>query len=165
MADEQIKMVEELARELVDYRDQKKQCEEALKDINKKIKDVEEKKLADLLDELQISKITLDDMDIKRTCVFHGGYTKHTDKEAFQFLFDSNNDGALKKHIIIDMEACQRASIELDVAGIPYQIEYSIHHATLSSILKELVESGKFSTDDMDKYSVYVQPQVKIKTK
>ena len=78
-------------------------------------------------------------------------------------MFDSNNDGALKKHLIVDLEAYPRAGFVLMEHDIEYETEYSIHHATLSSIIKELVESGQFSTDDIERYSVYVQPQIKIK--
>jgi hypothetical protein len=53
----------------------------------------------------------------------------------------------------------------LDEENIPYKVEYSIHHMTLSSIIKELVEAGKFTTEDIDKYSVYVQPQIRVKQK
>lgn len=161
----EVDKIKELATQLVEARTCKAQLEQQVKDINKLIKDIEEKELSSLLDEQGISKISIEDMDISKSLIFRGGYTKHTDPEAFQFLFDSNNDGALKQHLIVDLSACPRAPFELDEKDIPYTIEYSIHHATLSSILKELVESGKFTTDDIEKYSVYVQPQVKIKMK
>lgn len=161
--DSQLSKVHELADELVSAREMKKQYEDKLKDINSQIKDIEENKLNNLLLDLGINKISLDDMDISKSVVFRGGYTKHSDPAAFQFLYDSHNDGALKKHIIVDLEAYPRAGFVLMENGIRYTEEYSIHHATLSSIIKELVEAGKFTTDDIDKYSVYVQPQVKIK--
>lgn len=161
----EVDKIKELATQLVEARTCKVQLEQQVKDINKVIKDIEEKELSSLLDEQGISKISIEDMDISKSLVFRGGYTKHTDPEAFQFLFDSDNDGALKQHLIVDLSTCPRAPFELDEKDIPYTIEYSIHHATLSSILKELVESGKFTTDDIEKYSVYVQPQVKIKMK
>ena len=163
--DDGIKKVHELAEELSEARELKKEYEDRLKDLGNKIKNIEEKKLAGLLDELGISKVSLDDMDISKTLIFRGGYTKHEDPDAFRFLFDSNNDGALKKQIIVNLEDYPGLPIDLDVKGVKYKIEYSIHHATLSSIIKELVEAGKFTTDDIDRYSVYVQPQVKIKKK
>lgn len=161
--DAQFNQVKELAEQLASAREQKKLYEEKIKDINSTIKTLEENKLNDLLVDLGINKISLDDMDISRSVVFRGGYTKHSDPEAFKFLYDSHNDGALKKHIIVDLEAYPRAGFVLMENGIKYTEEYSIHHATLSSIIKELFEAGQFTTDDIDKYSVYIQPQIKVK--
>lgn len=155
--------VRELAKQLDQARHTKNEYEEKLKEINKEIRDIEECKLSPMLDELGISKMSLDNMDIAKSVIFRCPYTKHTDKDAFKFLFDSNNDGALKKQLIVDLEVYPRAAFELDLLGIEYKEEYSIHHATLSSIIKELVETGKFTTDDIEKYSIYIQPQVKIK--
>lgn len=153
----------ELADKLEELRKEKKETEEHVKDINAEIKNIEEHELSSLMDEEGISRVTLNDLNISKSLVFRGGYTSHTHKEAFQFLFDTHNEGALKQELIVDLSACPQAAYVLQSEDIPYQVRYSIHHMTLSSILKELVESGKFSTDDIDKYSVYVQPQVKVK--
>lgn len=158
-----VEQIKDLATQLINARTEKATLENQIKEINKKIKDIEEDKLSSLLDEQGISKITIEEMDIAKSLVFRCPYTKHTDPDAFKLLFESNNGDALKQHLIVDLQDCPHAPIELDVKGIPYKIEYSIHHATLSSILKELAESGKLSTDDIEKYSIYVQPQVRIK--
>ena len=146
------KKIYDLAKELDSLRSQKKEAEDYVKKINEQIRSVEEKQLAPLMDEQLVSKISIDDLEISKSLVYRGSYTKLYDNDAFKYLFDSHNEGALRL-----------ADAVLAEAGIPYTIEYSIHHATLSSILKELVESGKFSTDDIDKYSIYIQPQVKVK--
>ena len=159
-----INRVRELAEQLLNARASKKEYEDKLKEINKDIKNIEEKELAGLLDELCVSKLSVADMDITKSVVFRPGYVKHSDPEAFQFLFDTNNDGALKKHLVINLESYPDIPTFLDLKGVDYKIEYSIHHATLGSIIKELVEAGKFGIDDILKYDVYVQPQVKIKT-
>ena len=160
-----IEAIRNMAIALEQAREEKKNCEDRLKEINDKIKTIEEGELSSLLDEKGISGISLDDMDISKSIIFRGGYTKHSNREAFKFLFDSANDGALKKQLIIDLNEYPRAAFELEMLNIRYEIEYSIHHATLSSILKELIEAGKFSTDDMDKYGVYAQPRIKVKKK
>lgn len=155
----------ELAKELHILRALKKQAEDAVKDTNKQIKEIEETKLNDLLNEEGISKIDINDLEISKSLAFRCGYSKHTDPKAFKFLFDTNNDGALKQHVIVDLAACPGICFILDEKDIPYKVEYSIHPMTLSSIIKELVESGRFSTNDIDKYNVYVQPQIKVKQK
>lgn len=137
--------------------------EDALKDLNADIKDLEEHKLTDILNEERINKVVLDDLEIGTSVVYRGSCTKSDQKRAFQFLFDSNNEGALKQYAIIDIAACPMAEAVLEDNFIPYTVEYSIHHATLSSILKEMAESGQLSTDDIDRYNIYIQPQVKVK--
>ena len=158
-----IDTIRHLASHLYEIRAKKKELENAVKDCNEEIKRIEEGTLNNAMIDLGINSVSLENMDISKSVVFRGGYTKHEDPEAFKFLFDSNNDGALKKHLIVDLEAYPRAGFVLMENDIEYKTEYSIHHATLSSIIKELVETGKFSTDDIEKYSVYVQPQIKIK--
>ena len=153
----------ELAVKLDNLRNQKKETEEYLKKINEQIRHVEEKELAPLMDEQLVSKISINDLDISKSLAYRGSCTKSQDSRAFKYLFDSNNEGALKQLLIVDYAACPLADAVLTEADIPYQTEYSINYATLGSILKELVETGKFSTDDIDKYGVYIQPQVKIK--
>ena len=157
------KAIYELATELKNTREAKKQAEELVKELNKAIKEIEEKKLAQLMDEQQVSKISIQDLDISKSLVYRGGYTKHTDRDAFKFLFDSDNQGALHQYLIIDLAMCPEAEFVLQEQEIPYTTEYSIHHATLSSILKELIESGKLSTEDIEKYNIYIQPQIKVK--
>lgn len=152
-----------LAKELDDLRNQKKEAEEYVKKINEQIRKVEEKELAPLMDEQLVSKISINDLDISKSLVYRGSCTKHYDKDAFKYLFDSDNEGALKQLLIVDIAAYPLADAVLTEANIPFTTEYSIHHATLSSILKELIEAGKFSTEDIEKYSVYIQPQVKVK--
>lgn len=153
----------DLANQLNTLRTQKKEAEEYVKKLNEEIRKIEEKTLAPLMDEQLVSKIVIDDLEISKSLAYRGGCTKHYDKEAFKYLFDSNNEGALKQLLIVDYAACPLADAVLADANIPYQTEYSIHHATLGSILKELIESGKFSTEDIEKYGVYIQPQIKIK--
>ena len=155
--------VKELASHLYEVRTKKKQLEDEIKSCNEEIKSIEEGTLNRALNELQINNISLSGMNISKSVVFRGGYTTHSDEDAFKFLFDTHNDGALKKQLIIDLEAYPRAEFVLMENDIKYEKKYSIHHATLSSIIKELVESGEFSTEDIEKYSVYVQPQIKIK--
>lgn len=162
---EEIDSIRKLAERLSEIRDAKSYYEEQIKTINQEIKDIEEGTLSSMLDNAGLSKMSFDDMDITKTLAYRPAYTKHSDKEAFKFLFDSNNDGALKKQLIIDLEAYPEAEFEISCKNIEYKIEYSIHWATLSSILKELVESGNLSTADIEKYSIYIQPQIKIKRK
>ena len=150
------------ALKLKNMREQKDSLNQQLNDLNKDIKSLEERTLDSMMADMGISDVTVDDVHIRRGVIFRGGVTSHTDKEAFQYLFDSNNEGALKQELVIDLAQHPEAEKLLQEIGIGYGIRYSIHHMTLSSILKELVMEGKLSSEDFDKYSIYAQPQIKV---
>lgn len=157
--------IKELASELQDKRAEKADLENKVKQLNAEIKDIEEGSLNSLLQEDNISAIDVDGMKITKTLVYRGGIFKSENKEDFQLLFDTHNEGALKQHLIIDMSAeeAKDAELILGLNGIPYSIQYTIHNATLSSILKQIVEEGQFSTEDFERYKVYPQPKITIK--
>lgn len=157
--------IREKALELKDLREDKEKLNDRLKSINEEIRNLEEKQIASMMDDEGISDVTVDGVRVKRGVVFRGGVTRHTDKDAFKYLFDTDNDGALKQVVNIDLTQRPDAKEVLDELNIPYTVEYSIHHMTLSSILKELVVDGKLTTDDFDKYSIYAQPQIKVEMK
>ena len=153
------------ALRLKSLRDRKDSLNQELKDVNQSIRTLEEFELNSMMEDEGISDVTVDDVHIKKGVIFRGGVTSHTDKDAFKYLFDTDNDAALKKKVIIDMDQFPDATTFLDKVGIGYVIQYSIHHMTLSSILKELVTEGKLSTEDFEKYSIYAQPQIKVEMK
>ena len=117
------------------------------------------------MDDLGLSDVTINGVQVKRGVIFRGNITTSTNKNDFQFLFDTENEGALKQMILIDISTIKASYVQgiLDEHFIPYEIKYTIHHATLSSILKDLVENGKLSTEDFDKFRIYAQPQIKVK--
>ena len=121
--------------------------------------------LYNLMEAEGMTKATLDDLEIARKVTLRGSVLKHTDKDAFKYLFDSNNEDALKQHILIDLTTEDKTAVVevLEAAGISFETSYTIHHATLSSILGQLVASGKLSTEDFEKYSIWVQNQVTVK--
>lgn len=157
--------IKESALRLKNLRDKKDSLTQQLKDVNNDIRSIEEYELSGSLEDLGISDVTIDNVHIKKGVIFRGGVTSHTDREAFQYLFDSNNEGALKQKIVVDLARYPGVGELLSKSGIGYETQYTIHHMTLSSILKELVADGKISTEDFDKYSIYAQPQIKVEMK
>jgi hypothetical protein len=158
------------ALELKDLRDRKDTLSNELKDINESIREIEEHRLSSLMDDEGISDITIDDVRVRRGVIFRGGITTSTDADNFKFLFDTNNDQALKKKLVIDIEGVDPSVLEtiketMGLLKVDYEITYSIHHMTLSSILKELVTEGKLSTEDFDRFRIYAQPQIKVEMK
>ena len=157
--------VKDEALVLKGLREQKDSLNTQLKTINEEIRELEEHTINSLMTDMGITDVTVDNVRIRKGVVFRGGVTSHSDPEAFQYLFDSNNEGALKQVVMIDLAAHPDIAEMLSAMGIEYKIQYSIHHMTLSSIIKELVMEGKLSTDDFEKYSIYAQPQIKVEVK
>lgn len=165
MHDLSLQEIKQDALRLKSLRDQKETLNQQLKDVNSSIRELEEFQLSSAMDDIGISDVTVDDVHIRKGIIFRGGVTSHTDKDAFKYLYDTNNEGALKKKVIIDLDRYPNVVALLLGEGIGYDIQYSIHHMTLSSILKDLVAEGKLSTEDFDKYSIYAQPQIKVEMK
>lgn len=157
--------IKENAIELKKLREEKEALNDKLKDINDSIRDIEEHRLSSMMDDEGITDITLGDIRVKRGVVFRGGITTTSNPDDFKYLFDTDNSGALKQKILIDMAEHPEVPETLDSLGISYEKIYSIHHMTLSSIIKELFTEGKLSTEDLDKYRIYAQPQVKVEQK
>lgn len=153
------------ALELKDLRSQKEALTSELKQVDDSIRNLEERRLDAMMSDEGLSDVTIDGVRINRGVVFRGGVTSHTDKDAFKYLFDTNNEGALTQMAMVDLASQPDALARLDAAGIAYEIKYTIHHMTLSAILKQLVADGKLSTEDFDKYSIYAQPRIKVELK
>lgn len=157
--------IKENAIKLHELRELKDELNGRLKDVNGSIRQLEEFELDSLMSDMGISDVTVDKVHVKRGVIFRGGVTSNSDKDAFKYLFDTNNEGALKQKVIIDLADQPNVPRMLDNLGIKYEINYSIHHMTLSSILKDLVSEGLLSTEDFEKYSIYAQPQIKVEMK
>lgn len=157
-----LKEIKEGALNLKKLREEKDSLNDQLKQINADIKELEEHQLDALMSDMGITDVTVDNVHIRKGVVYRGGVTSHTDKDAFKYLFDSHNEGALKQKLCIDIARYPDIAERLTAMGIDFEINYSIHHMTLSSILKELFTEGKLSTEDFERYSIYAQPQIKV---
>lgn len=157
--------IKEGALNLKELRDQKDSLNSQLKQVNESIRELEEHRLDSLMSDMGITDVTVDNVHIRKGVVYRGGVTSHTDKDAFKYLFDSHNEGALKQKLCIDLAKYPELPDVLTDMGINFEINYSIHHMTLSSILKELFTEGKLSTEDFERYSIYAQPQIKVDVK
>lgn len=162
--------IKEKALELKSLREKKDSLSGDLKDVNEQIKCLEEYTLSTIMDDDGISDVTIDGVRVRRGAILRGGILSSTNREDFKFLFDTNNDGALKKKLIIDIEGVDPVVLGnvkslIEGAGLKPEVSYTIHHMTLSSILKELVSDGTLSTEDFDRYKIYSQPQIKVEVK
>lgn len=153
------------ALKLKALRDRKDSLMHELKEVNESISASEEHTLDSLMEDAGVSDVTVDGVRIKRGAIFRGGVTSSSERDKFKFLFDTDNDGALKKKIIINLDDYPNLPDILQKKEVEFEINYSIHHMTLSSIIQELVSEGHLSTEDFDKYSIYAQPRIKVEMK
>lgn len=155
--------IKDLAIELKDKREKKKALEEELECLTDEIREIEEHTLNDLLLDNSLSELTIGDLKVKRSEIYRGK-TSSSDKDDFDFLFDSDNGGAVKQEIIINIADCEdKVTDLLNKANIDYDKKYSIHYGTLSSIIKGLIEAGSFSSEDIEKHKIYIQPKIAVK--
>jgi hypothetical protein len=161
-----VEEIKKLAEDLKDKREKKKALEEELDVLSTEIKVIEEHTLNDLLLDSGLANLTVDDLVIKRSEVYRGKTTSE-EKSDFDYLFDSNNGGAVKQEIIINIgdNACDEEDVTalLSKAGIDYKKKYSIHHGTLSSIIRLLLEEGVLSSEDLVENCIYIQPKIAVK--
>lgn len=158
-----IEELKEMALDLQSKREVKKRLEIQLENLNAEMKDLEEVRMSAAMEDLGLSRVVVDDLDISRSITFRGSVFKTCDKEKFQYLLDTDNEGALKQQAIVDLANFPDVATVLEASDVDYEICYTIHHMTLSSILKELVMAGSLSTEDFEKYKVFTQPKIAIK--
>ena len=120
------------------------------------------KEIPEMLDDAGVEEIKVGDYKVKNGVIYRSNITKANQKEAFQFLYDTDNGGIVKKVITINPEMIDDAETLLQGAGVSFETELKVDNRVLGRVVRELVEEGKMSTDDMDKFSIYVQPDVKI---
>lgn len=155
--------IKKLAEDLKDKREKKKALEEELEALTDEIREIEEHTLNDLLLDSGLVDLTVDNLKIKRSEVYRGK-TSSDNKEDFDFLFDTNNGGAVKQELIVNIADCEdKVTDLLQKAGIEFNKKFSVHHATLSSIVRLLVEEGEFSSEDIEKHKIYIQPKIAVK--
>lgn len=157
--------IKEGALKLKALRETKESLTQQLKEVNESISELEEHELDSLMTDEGISEIVIDDVKIKRGVIFRGSSTSSDSKDDFQYLFDTHNDGALKKKLIIDLDKVPDAESKVTNMGLDYSVNYSIHHMTLSGLIGDLVEEGQMSTEDLSKYRIYAQPRIKVEMK
>lgn len=155
--------IKDLALALKSKREEKKALEEELEALNEEIKEIEEHKLNDLLLDNGLSELTIGDVKVKRSETYRGK-TSSNNKEDFDFLFDTNNGGAVKQELVVDIANCEDEVVDLlSKANILYSKKYSVHWATMSSIISGLIENGDFSSEDIEKHKIYIQPKIAVK--
>lgn len=120
------------------------------------------KEIPEMLEEADVDEIKVGDYKVKNGVIYRSNITKANQKEAFQFLYDSDNGGIVKKVITINPEMIDEAEAILRDAEVIFETELKVDNRVLGRVVRDLVEDGKMSTDDMDKFSIYVQPDVKI---
>ena len=120
------------------------------------------KEIPTMLDEAGVEEIKVGNYKVKNGVIYRSNITKANQEAAFQFLYDTDNDGIIKKTLTINPEQIDKAEAVLRTHKVEFDRELKVDNRTLGRVVRELVEDGRMSTDDMEKFSIYIQPDVKI---
>lgn len=148
---------------LKEVRENKSFLDDQIKKLNSEEKELEEKLIPELLDELGLKELKFTDMIVTKSNMYRAYVTKANSDDAFTFLKDSNNDGILKRYVQVDINANPDIIKILDDQQMPYNKQVECHYATLSKVIGELVADKKISTDEFSTLGIYVQPKISIK--
>lgn len=153
------------SKKLLALKSEQEELKNQLSEVNSLVKQKEEVDIPYIMDSLDVNKISFNDMDITKSIKYRSNITKSNQLTAFEYLKNSNNEAAIKKIITIDFNNNPAIIKLLDENNIVYDITQSVHHATLSKIITELIEEGKLSTEEFETFSIYAQSSIKIKVK
>jgi hypothetical protein len=107
------------------------------------IEQLEQRDLPDMMNQLGLTELTL--MEGNRITLTDFINTSIKDEAVcFAWLKEQGSDGIIKNEIKIamprgDNEAAQALSTKLSAEGIPHTLKPTIHHATLKSTVKEIL--------------------------
>lgn len=148
---------------LKEVRENKNFLDTQIKKLSTEEKELEEKLIPELLDELGLKELKFTDMIVTKNNMYRAYVTKANADDAFTFLKDSNNDGILKRFVQVDINANPDIIKILDDQQMPYKKQVECHYATLSKVIGELVADKKISTEEFSTLGIYVQPKISIK--
>jgi hypothetical protein len=160
------------AVELRDFYLQKAELENRIKEVSRKITDVERHELIDMFDNAGISGIDVDAdgnhpaFRAERSTVYGAKIPDERRLEALQW-FEQTGHGDLVKSVITIQFGMQEHEERLRVMkilsnnGVEYYTNESVHHMTLKAFIKG--ELQKSHVIPMDLLGAYVFDEVKIK--
>ena len=150
-----IEELEELEQEL-------SQLDTETKKVKARVDIIMNKEIPMMLDDAGVEEIKVGPYKVKNGVIYRSNITKANQESAFQFLYDTDNDGIIKKTLTINPEQIDKAIAALKTHKIEFDTELKVDNRVLGRVVRELVEEGRMSTDDMEKFSIFVQPDVKI---
>ncbi len=141
--------------------------EEALRDMKRSLRTLQEEELPSKMMELGLSSFKMDDgsaVEIKK--LYGATILKDNEPQAFEWLRSNGHGGIVKNTVSVDFgmgedETAQQFKNWVQSQGhMPKQKE-GIHHSSLRSWVKEMVEDGK--EFPMELFGAYVGQKAVIK--
>lgn len=141
--------------------------EEALEELNRKLREVSEIKIPDIFDELGFDQVKLktgEKVEIKRG--FAATLSEENKPAAFKWLEETNNDGIIKHDVTVKLKKGESEEHDeilkfLTEKGFTFEDKQHIHPATLKSFVTEQMEMG--SDIPQDVFKVFPIRKTKIK--
>ena len=141
--------------------------EQELSQLKKEQREISMGKIPDLFDEMQMSKITMEDgsvVEIKRD--FAASISAAKKDSCFEWLKKSGNDGIIKRDIVVKFKKGENEEVDtlrnkLGELGMTYTDKEYVHPMTLKAFVKEQMEKG---TDiPQEDFAIFPVRKTKIK--
>ena len=162
---EDLDIISELTKQMLDLGDQIEAKEEELKELKKKYQLINQGSLPEAL----ISRGLLElKHESGRKLIVEKFYQASIKDErvAFKWLEDTGNDAIIKTDITAkfgkgEKDRAKEAAEQLRAMGIACNMKTGVHHSTLRAFVKEQVEEG---TDiPLQAFGVYIGNRIKVK--
>lgn len=158
-----------LAREQAHAEARVARLELELKEAKENLRDISERKLPNLMDDVGMETFTTQEgMEIRISTTIRGSINKSNEAEAFQYLEDNGNGSLIKRQFTVDFgkDEEERAlefskMLSDDEKGFNVKSKKSVHPQSLSSFVREQLEKGV--AIPMETLGVYRQRFSKVK--
>lgn len=135
------------------------QAEEAIQALKEFNKDLEERQLPDLMQEIGLTEITLrSGRRIATIREYYPNVSKERQDAAYSWLRDHNMGGIIKTGLLVDA----RSEKLLSDQNIPFEKKETIHPGTLKALIREQCELPN-STFPKDVFGVFEMTRAVVK--
>jgi len=156
-----------LCRKMIEVQDEVSIIQDSLKVKQEELRDISEKQIPDIFDEIGLSKVSLADgssVEIQRS--YACSITEKNQIRAFKWLRENNHESLIKHGVAIAFKKGEEKKYEkLKSALVKQKLIYSdkeaVHPQTLKAFVKEQIEKGV--DFPMETFSVFPVRKTKIK--
>lgn len=151
------------------------EAEDLLDSLNATERKLSTESIPELLFEEGVESLVTDDgTTIQTKITYQGSLKADKQEEAISLLVKHGQGPNVNKTVIVkdslddtgSSAVCKQAEDLLKAANIDYYVKYDIHHMTLKSALKELLEDNSITLEQAkDVFGVFQQIETEVKEK
>lgn len=162
---EKTSKIAELVKQLIDKRDAVEKAENEVKRLKAEADSISSERIPNLMSEMGIELLKTPFGKIEVIQKYRGYISKANEKEAFEWLRKNNHGDIIKTNVsgsfgMGEDDKAQQMLATLRSQGIDPIHKEGVHHAALSSWVKEMTEKGIDIPDDL--FGVFIANETKI---